>query len=143
MKPTVSFGIEDKSRGPNGTPPFGPAFTGTFVCRVPTLEEARATLPLRVTGRAQRDGATDASGVMLPTYLYVVARVWLDGLSASVPPWYEAVQKDEAEDDEDIYEAVLVAYRTLVEQLNARKKKPASTSATPSPDTLPATGTNS
>jgi hypothetical protein len=143
MKPTVSFGIEDVARGPNGAAPFGAAFAGTFVCRVPSLEEARATLPLRVTGRAQRDGASDAAGVMLPTYMYVTARVWLDGLSVSVPPWYEAVQKDEAEDDEYTFEAVLVSYRTLTEQLAARKKKPPEVSATPSPDTSPNTATNS
>jgi len=143
MKPTVSFGIEDIARGPNGAAPFGSAFTGTFVCRVPTLEEARATLPLRVTGRAQRDGASDAAGVMLPTYLYLVARVWLDSLSVSVPAWYEAVQKDEAEDDESTYEAVLMAYRQLTDKLAERKKKPPEVSETPSPATSSSTATNS
>jgi len=143
MKPTVSFGIEDVARGPNGAAPFGSAFAGTFVCRVPSLEEARATLPLRVTGRAQRDGVAGAGDAMLPTFMYLTARVWLDGLSVSVPPWYEAIQKDETEDDEDTYEAVLVAYRQLADQLAARKKKPPATSATPLPDTSPTAATNS
>jgi len=115
---------------------FGPAFAGTFVCRVPTLEEVRGTLPLRVTARVQRDGAADAAGVLLPNYLFVLARVWLDTLSISVPEWYEPVQREEAEDDEELAQAIMVAYRTLGEALAARKKKPALTSVSPSPSTL-------
>lgn len=142
MKPsTVSFSIDDKPKGDGGEP-FGPAYTGTFVCRVPTLEEVRGTLPLRVTARVQRDGAADAAGVMLPNYLFVLARVWLDSLSLSVPEWYEPVQREEAEDDEELAQAIMVAYRTLSELLVARKKKPALTSVPPSPSTLPRAATN-
>lgn len=142
MKPsTVSFSIDDKAKNEAGDV-FGSAYAGTFVCRVPTLDEVRGTLPLRVTARVQRDGAADAAGVLLPNYLYVLARTWLDSLSISVPDWYEPVQKDEAEDDDDLAQAVLIAYRTLSELLVARKKKPALTSVAPSPTTLPLAATS-
>src|SRR5262245_40416553 len=142
-KPSVSFSIESVTlNGTEGDPPFGPDFAGTFVCHVPSLEESRATIPLRITGRAQRDGAMDAANVRLPAYLYIGARTWLDALSSSVPPWYEAIQKEEAEDDDKTFQAVLAAYRTLQEQLAARKKKRVETSAEASPPTSPIAATS-
>jgi len=142
MKPsTVSFSIEEKPKNAAGDK-FGPDYAGQFVCRVPTLDEAWGTLGIRVTARAQRDGATDATTIGLPNYLWVQARVWLDTLSVSVPAWYEPVRKDEAENDDELGNAVIVAYAALQELLDARKKKPALTSVVPSPTILPRAATS-
>lgn len=138
---TVSFSVESLpyagaalEGGP--VPPFGPDYTGSFVCRMPTLDEARASFPLRIAGRAQREGAVDASGAFLTTVLYIAARVWIDGLAESVPGWYENVQQGTAEDDDRTYHAVLAAHRALTDAIAEKKRARAATSVTPLPSTL-------
>jgi hypothetical protein len=140
---TVSFSVDGRPFAGGVTPesggevpPFGPDYAGTFLCRMPTLDEARAAFPLRIAGRAQREGAVDASGAFLTTVYYIAARVWLDGLSESVPGWYEAVQQGTAEDDEKLYEAVLSAQQALMDAIAEKKRARASHSVTPLPSTL-------
>jgi hypothetical protein len=141
---TVSFTVEGRSWAPttpdgapnsNGARPLGAAYAGTFIAHVPTLDESWGTIPLRLAARTQREGVRDPGGVLMPGFFYNLARAWLDTLCDTVPEWYEPVRDNTAEDDPELYGAVIVAWRALEEALEERKKKSPPTSDTTSPPT--------